>query len=298
MDGFRTFPSPVRSTLVRRLSFARCRLLCHAQTKRISTAVQSQLILRTPTKGSAMTPPETGYAKSGDVRIAFQLTGGGPFDLVFMPGFVSNLDPWWENPIWARFFSRFAAFSRLILFDKRGTGLSDRISGAPDLETRMDDVRTVMDAVDCERAAVFGVSEGGAMSMLFAATYPERTRALVLYGTYAHYPTWVLTGEKLDAFIEVVETDPRQVAAALIGQISEQQRKEWSNGTPADWAMEAFGLARRDAFGLLPRAGDQGTYSLPAAYTEQAEQDVALQLSRGGVRLAFVLNQALAAAAN
>jgi pimeloyl-ACP methyl ester carboxylesterase len=245
-----------------------------------------------------MTPPETGYAKSGDVRIAFQLTGGGPFDLVFMPGFVSNLDPWWENPIWARFFSRFAAFSRLILFDKRGTGLSDRISGAPDLETRMDDVRTVMDAVDCERAAVFGVSEGGAMSMLFAATYPERTRALVLYGTYAHYPTWVLTGEKLDAFIEVVETDPRQVAAALIGQISEQQRKEWSNGTPADWAMEAFGLARRDAFGLLPRAGDQGTYSLPAAYTEQAEQDVALQLSRGGVRLAFVLNQALAAAAN
>jgi class 3 adenylate cyclase len=152
-----------------------------------------------------MTPPETRYAKSGDVHIAFQVTGDGPFDLVFMPGFVSNLDLWWENPTWARFFSRFAAFSRLILFDKRGTGLSDRMSGAPDLETRMDDVRAVMDAVGCERAAVFGVSEGGAMSMLFAATYPERTRALVLYGTYAHYPTWVLAGEKLDAFIEVVE---------------------------------------------------------------------------------------------
>ena len=152
-----------------------------------------------------MTPPETRYAKSGDVRIAYQVTGSGPFDLVFMPGFVSNLDLWWENPVWVRFFSRFAAFSRLVLFDKRGTGLSDRISGAPDLETRMDDVRAVMDAVGCEQAAVLGVSEGGAMSMLFAATYPERTRALVLYGTYAHYPTWVLSGEKLDNFLGVVE---------------------------------------------------------------------------------------------
>jgi pimeloyl-ACP methyl ester carboxylesterase len=144
-----------------------------------------------------MTPPETRYANSGDVRIAFQVARSGPFDLVFMPGFVSNLDLWWENPIWARFFSRFAAFSRLILFDKRGTGLSDRMSGAPDLETRMDDVRAVMDAVGCERAAVFGVSEGGAMSMLFAAAYPERTRALVLYGTYAHYPTWVSPARNL-----------------------------------------------------------------------------------------------------
>lgn len=149
--------------------------------------------------------PETHYAKSGDVRIAYQVTGSGPFDLVFMPGFVSNLDLWWENPVWVRLFARFAAFSRLILFDKRGTGLSDRVSGVPDLETRMDDVRAVMDAVGCEHAAVLGVSEGGAMSMLFAATYPERTRALVLYGTYAHYPTWVLSGEKLDAFIGVVE---------------------------------------------------------------------------------------------
>jgi class 3 adenylate cyclase len=152
-----------------------------------------------------MEVPETRYATSGDVRIAYQVTGSGPFDLVFMPGFVSNLDLWWENPVWVRFFSRFAAFSRLILFDKRGTGLSDRVSGAPDLETRMDDVRAVMDAAGCEQAAVLGVSEGGAMSMLFAATYPERTRALVLYGTYAHYPTWVLSGAKLDTFLSVVE---------------------------------------------------------------------------------------------
>jgi pimeloyl-ACP methyl ester carboxylesterase len=152
-----------------------------------------------------MDPPETRYAKSGDVSIAYQVTGSGPFDVVFVPGFVSNLDLQWEHPGWAQIFSRLAAFSRLILFDKRGTGLSDRIGGVPDLEIRMDDVRAVMDAAECERAAVFGVSEGGAMSMLFAATYPERTRALVLYGTYAHYLTWVLSGEKLDAFIAAIE---------------------------------------------------------------------------------------------
>jgi hypothetical protein len=93
--------------------------------------------------------------------------------------------------------------------------------------------------------------------------------------------------------VESLGTDPRQVAATLIGQISEQQRKEWSSGTPADWAMEAFTLARRDAYELLQRPGDQGTYKLSPAYTEQAARDVALQLSRAGVRLAFVLNRAL-----
>jgi class 3 adenylate cyclase len=152
-----------------------------------------------------MTPPETRYARSGDVSVAYQVVGGGGFDLVFVPGFVSNLDYTWEDPGLAHFLSRLAGFSRLILFDKRGTGLSDRIAGAPDLEVRMDDVRAVMDAARSEHAAVFGVSEGGAMSMLFAATYPERTRALVLYGTYAHYPTWVLSGERLQAFIDVIE---------------------------------------------------------------------------------------------
>src|SRR5262249_50890907 len=130
----------------------------------------------------------------------------GPFDLVFVPGFVSNLDLWRENPGWSHFFSRLSAFLRLILFDKRGTGLSPRVSGAPHLQARMDDVRPVMDAAGCQRAAVFGVSEGGAMSMLFAATYPDRVRALALYGTYAHYPTWVVSGEKLEAFIDVIES--------------------------------------------------------------------------------------------
>jgi pimeloyl-ACP methyl ester carboxylesterase len=135
-----------------------------------------------------MDVPETRYAKSGDVRIAYQITGSGPLDLVFVPGFVSNVDAWWEEPSFAHFFSRLAAFSRLILFDKRGTGLSDRMAGIANLEDRMDDVRAVMDAACCERAALFGVSEGGPMSLLFAATYPERARALVLYGSYARRP--------------------------------------------------------------------------------------------------------------
>lgn len=130
-------------------------------------------------------PPKTQYAKSGDLHIAYQVTGSGPLDLVFVPGFVSHLECQWEHPWSAHFFERLGSFSRLIRFDKRGTGLSDRVGGIPTLEQRMDDVRAVMDAVGVERAALFGVSEGGPMSLLFAATYPERTSALVLYGSYA-----------------------------------------------------------------------------------------------------------------
>ena len=125
------------------------------------------------------------YARSGDVNIAYQVTGDGPFDLVLVPGFFSHLEIDWEHPVHARFLERLGSFARLIRFDKRGTGLSDRGVGLPDLETRMDDVRAVMDAVRSEQAALFGYSEGGPMSILFAATYPERTRALVLYGTYS-----------------------------------------------------------------------------------------------------------------
>ena len=130
-------------------------------------------------------PPETKFTQSNDVAIAYQVLGEGPFDLVVVPGFVSHLEYAWEDPAYARFLQRLASFSRLILFDKQGTGLSDRITGIPTLEQRMDDVRTVMDAVGSQRAALFGISEGGAMSVLFAATYPERTSALVLYGTIA-----------------------------------------------------------------------------------------------------------------
>jgi pimeloyl-ACP methyl ester carboxylesterase len=133
--------------------------------------------------------PETRYATSGDVHIAYQVVGDGPLDLVWVPGAVTHLEYEWEEPSRARFLERLASFSRLIRLDKRGTGLSDRvsISELPTLEQRMDDVRAVMDAARVERAALFGVSEGGAMGLLFAATYPERTAALVLYGAQPRF---------------------------------------------------------------------------------------------------------------
>jgi pimeloyl-ACP methyl ester carboxylesterase len=131
-----------------------------------------------------VTPPIR-YARSGETNIAYQVTGEGPFDLVLVHGFFSHLELDWEHSDVRRFHERLASFSRLIRFDKRGTGLSDRAVGLPDLETRMDDVRAVMDAVGSDDAALFGFSEGGPLSVLFAATYPQRTRALVLYGTYA-----------------------------------------------------------------------------------------------------------------
>src|SRR5215469_11159503 len=147
--------------------------------------------------------PQTRYARSGDVRIAYQVVGNGSFDLVFVPGFVTNLDLIWESPAYSELLSRLAGFSRLIVFDKRGTGLSDRMTRIANLETRMDDVRAVMDATNCDRAALVGVSEGGAMSMLFAATYPERVRALALYGCYARHPT--ITADNIAETIELID---------------------------------------------------------------------------------------------
>jgi len=124
--------------------------------------------------------PDTHYALSGDIHIAYQVVGEGPFDLVFVPGYVTHMELQWRLPTFPGFLTRLVGFARLIRFDKRGTGMSDPVSGAPSLETRMDDVRAVMDAVGSERAAFFGLSEGAAMSILFAATYPQRTAALIV----------------------------------------------------------------------------------------------------------------------
>jgi len=131
--------------------------------------------------------PEVRYARSGDVNIAYQVVGDGPFDLVFVMGWISHLEYSWSEPSFARFLRRLATFARVILFDKRGTGLSDRVplDQLPTLEQRMDDVRAVMEAVGCERAVLCGVSEGGPMCSLFSATYPEKTMALVMIGSYA-----------------------------------------------------------------------------------------------------------------
>src|SRR5437870_11017271 len=130
----------------------------------------------------SMRNPPTEYARSGDTSIAYQVVGDGPIDLVLVLGFATHLELQWEMPPFARFFERISSFSRLILFDKRGTGLSDPVAEAPTLEQRIDDVRAVMAAAGAERAAFFEISEGGPMGVLFAATHPDRVTALVLHG--------------------------------------------------------------------------------------------------------------------
>ncbi len=190
--------------------------------------------------------PETRYAKSGEVNIAYQVVGDGPLDLVFVPGWISHLEVGWEEPSFARFLRRLASFSRLILFDKRGTGLSDRVSvmELPTLEQRMDDVRAVMDAAGSERAALFGVSEGGPMSVLFAATYPRRTSALILYGSMARRAEFVPTDEQLQQISEALERTWGQAMDTGLwapSRAHDQQFKEW--------------LARLGRLGASPGAG-------------------------------------------
>jgi len=181
--------------------------------------------------------PETRYAKTIDgVHIAYQVVGDGPVDLVFVPPWVSDVEIQWEEPRFARFLRGLASFSRLITFDKRGTGLSDRVSDdrLPDMETRMDDVRAVLDQVGSERAALFGVFDGGHMSMVFAATYPERTLALMLLGAPAKarrssdYP-WGLPEEWIDQDMAKMEAGwgleyARQIVPELDPSVGADQR--------------------------------------------------------------------------
>ncbi len=161
---------------------------------------------------ASISKPHTKYAKSGRVSIAYQQFGSGALDLVYVPGWVSHIEYNWEEPSYVRFLERLGSFARVIVFDKRGTGLSDRDGGLPSLEERMDDVRAVMDAAGVERAAIFGASEGGNMSALFAATYPERVIALVLHGCFAKriwspdYP-WAPTVEERQKWFDLIEHD-------------------------------------------------------------------------------------------
>lgn len=181
--------------------------------------------------------PETRYARSGDVNVAYQVTGEGPFDLVFVQGYVSHLELHWKMPTFVPFLERLSSFCRLIRFDKRGTGMSDRVSGAPTLETRMDDVRAVMDAVGSKRAALYGLSEGAAMSILFAATYPERTAALVIRSAFPRrmwapdYP-WGRTEEEYE---REVERDLR-----VFGTREQARESARSLGTFADTEVDTY----------------------------------------------------------
>ncbi len=182
--------------------------------------------------------PKTHYATGPNkVNIAYQVVGEGPFDLVFVMGWVSHLEYFWKEPSFARFLARLASFSRLILFDKRGTGLSDPVpvSDLPTLEQRMTDVQVVLDAVGSRRAALLGVSEGGPMCALFAATYPERTSALVMIATYAKrtcsadYP-WAPTEQEHSVFLDEIKKDwggPVGIEARAPSVADDPQFREW-----------------------------------------------------------------------
>jgi pimeloyl-ACP methyl ester carboxylesterase len=184
--------------------------------------------------------PETKYARNGDVNMAYQVMGNGSFDLVYVPGWISNIEMMWEEPSYARFLERLASFSRLVLFDKRGTGLSDKVvvSKLPTLEERMDDMRAVMAAVGSERAALFGHSEGGNMSVLFAATYPQRTIALVLFGCFAKrlwspdYPWAPTPAQRQKSLNAILEGwgGPVNIEKLAPGMMGDQRFKQW-------WAM-------------------------------------------------------------
>ena len=197
-------------------------------------------------------PPETRYARSGDVSIAYQVVGDGPFDVVFVPPSSSHVELGWEVPNMRAFREGISSFARLIFFDKRGTGMSDRVAGVPTLETRMDDVRAVMDAAGSERAAVIGWSEGVAMSALFAATYPQRAWALVLYGGFARelrasdYPWGPTETEALRMVDEEREGDERPGAREKVAR----------SGMPTGTDDEIAAMARLMRQSISPGASE------------------------------------------
>src|SRR6059036_3765283 len=198
-----------------------------------------------------MGPPVL-YAKSGDIHIAYSVRGSGP-DLVWCPGSLSHQELLPQIPEFAGVVDGPAQFSRVIFFDKRGTGMSDRPAGIPTLEERIDDIRAVMDAAKSERAHIFGVSEGGSMACLFAATYPERTRSLLLYGTRprwtraADYP-WGPTPEEAKATV-----DRNQANEYRIDLTSEYWRR-WLGPGPRDDPRFLEDFARMQSMAATPAA--------------------------------------------
>jgi pimeloyl-ACP methyl ester carboxylesterase len=147
----------------------------------------------------------TRYAKSGDVHVAYQVFGEGPVDVIAVLPFVSNIETFWDEPELARWPRYLGGRVRLTMFDKRGTGMSDRVGALPGMDERMDDVRAVMDAAGIQRAALWGMSEGGPLAALFAATYPDRCRALVLYGAFARFSSWIPTDEAFAALLQYID---------------------------------------------------------------------------------------------
>jgi pimeloyl-ACP methyl ester carboxylesterase len=152
-----------------------------------------------------MMQPATRYAKSGDIRIAYQVFGEGPVNVVIAPPFVSSIEAYWDEPNAARWLLRLGSYARVVMLDKRGTGMSDAVTELPDLDERIDDIRAAMDAAGMERAAMVGMSEGGPVAALFAATYPQRCRALILYGAFAQFSSWIPTEAAFADFLDYID---------------------------------------------------------------------------------------------
>jgi pimeloyl-ACP methyl ester carboxylesterase len=217
--------------------------------------------------------PETRYAKTTDgVHIAYQVVGEGSIDIVFVMGWMTNIEALWEEPALARFLARLASVSRLIIFDKRGVGLSDRVpeSALPTLETRMDDVRAVMEAAGSERAVVLGVSEGGPLSLLFAATYPERTIALILFGTMARF-AW---------------------APDFPWGVTEEQFRDVVDEIDRSWGTEGYASNALRSWAAPGSANDPQLVSWLASYTRRAASPgaaIALERMNYGMDVRHVL---------
>jgi DNA-binding SARP family transcriptional activator/pimeloyl-ACP methyl ester carboxylesterase len=241
---------------------------------------QSQAAEQVPFETQPVHPP-THYVKSAGINIAYQVTGDGPLDMVYVPGWVSNLDYAWDSPRLTHVLQRLGSFCRLIRIDKRGTGLSDRNVGLPTLEERMEDVRAVLDEVGSRRTVLFGSSEGSIMCMLFAASHPQRTRALVLHGAYAKglqsedYP-WGRTRQELEEDLAMVEREwgkPADLRRAAPSLVNDTYEREWfaaylrNSASPADaismwrWGTEMDARGILDAIHvptlIIQRTGDQ-----------------------------------------
>ena len=226
---------------------------------RAATADTAHRIIRTvPRRGYMFLPEVTGgaaqdvpappmsrvrYAKSGDIHIAFQAWGEGPVDLIFAPGFVTHVESLWSEPGMARFLRAMGRFARVVMFDKRGTGMSDRVDKMPGMDQRVDDVRAVMDAVKIKRAVIMGASEGGSLAAYFAATHPQRCQALVLYGAFAHFAAWIPDDEAFRHLIEYIDSSwgsgrsLPSFAPSMVGNAAFEKwwgRFERLGATPAD----------------------------------------------------------------
>jgi class 3 adenylate cyclase/pimeloyl-ACP methyl ester carboxylesterase len=252
--------------------------------------------------------PETRYARSGDVHIAYQVVGQSPIDLVYVPSWISHVEHYWEEPTIARYFGRLASFSRLILFDRRGSGLSDPVVRAPTLEEQMDDVVAVMDAADCARAAVLAQLEGGAMASLFAATHPERTSALILYEamprmSWAPDYDWAMRDEDRKAGLSRPWGDGSRLAGLAPRSSADPRLRQWfarlerlaaSPGTAAKFMMMN---AEVDVRAVLPtiqvptlvlhRAGDTFIDMRHSRYLAEHIPDARLVVLPGDEALSF-----------